>query len=1027
MRGGKALQSRGRAIRSESLAKRGGQLRRSLAVLSLVSWGLFSCADETPPTLPPPPPVPAQIPLLSIELPEAGEVVERSLLTGQIYRFSVFLEKGSFLEVSAEQERVDVVLSLLRADGQRLLRVDRTDGRLEAEHLLAIVEEEGRFEVEIRACEPKAEGSYRLQTLALRPATARDRRRERAYSAFAQGQESLTTGDLETARSRFADAAQQWQQLGETGLAIMALQEESKRLVELSRRGPAEERLRRALALARQIPSRYQEAETWRLLARLLHQMERDEDERAAWLQARSLFRDLGNASREGEAVNDLAKLDELDMKLGEAEAGYWDAVRLFERAGEEENQARVWRNLGFLEARLGDPEVAIERFRIVRRLNKKLAPEELAQVLEGEALSLRTLGHLTAARAAFQEALEVRRKGLPRDRLFALNGLAQLEFLAHNCDAAMPLFTEAFQISQGIQDRREEAAALQNLATCAWRSGDLEQAEELFQRALSLARQRGAPLSEAAAKSGLARVAADRGDEEEALIWVQQALTQVETFRASSPRPELQTALFADYQGHFDFAIDLLLRRHGDADWSKWADAALEMSERSRTRRLLDVLSLPSRQGRIARPVTRRAIQRELLDEKTALLEIDLSLEKRGIAFLLTKGEQRVLFLPPSADLDRKAKAFYEALKDSGRRDGGRRVEVVASELSVLLLPVIAPWIADKERLLIVPDGALHFIPFELLSWPPGSSAAGKLILETHQVAMAPSSSVAYHLHRLPERTTSKELFLLFDPVFGLDDPRFLEEGPSSPRSPTPGTRSIQDLESTLLPRLGYSGKEAETIRALVPPDQRHEVHGFEARLDLLLGGGLADFERIHLSTHGVFDPRRPEMSGIALTRFDRAGRRLRAFLTPTDIRKLKIQADLVVLSACQTALGKSVPGEGPMSLSHAFFEARARSTLVSLWPVDDEATSRLMESFYRHLKLGLPPSAALQAAKLWLRKEPKWRRPYYWSGFVLQGDGFYTKSSRPGFPLPNPQSPRPRSASVSVGRKGEPVRADQ
>ena len=161
----------------------------------------------------------------------------------------------------------------------------------------------------------------------------------------------------------------------------------------------------------------------------------------------------------------------------------------------------------------------------------------------------------------------------------------------------------------------------------------------------------------------------------------------------------------------------------------------------------------------------------------------------------------------------------------------------------------------------------------------------------------------------------------------------------------------------------------------------------GFDAGRETILAGPLAGFRRPHFATHAVVDPRHPELSGLVLSTVDAAGRPRDGLLRAHEIAALDLDAELVVLSACRTALGVEMPGEGLVGLTRAFFEAGARSVLVSLWSVDDRSTAELMRRFYGELFAGRAPAPALARAQAAMAAEPAWRAPYHWGGFVLQG----------------------------------------
>jgi CHAT domain-containing protein len=157
-----------------------------------------------------------------------------------------------------------------------------------------------------------------------------------------------------------------------------------------------------------------------------------------------------------------------------------------------------------------------------------------------------------------------------------------------------------------------------------------------------------------------------------------------------------------------------------------------------------------------------------------------------------------------------------------------------------------------------------------------------------------------------------------------------------------------------------------------------------------------LTNFSILHFATHGFLNPEHPENSGLVLSTVNHEGQSQNGFLDLQDIYNLHAPVDLVVLSACQTALGKDVRGEGLIGLTRGFMYAGASSVVASLWKVDDEATAELMKQFYTNLlQKGMPPDVALRAAQNTIRQNPLWREPYYWAAFTLQGE--YSRVIRP------------------------------
>ncbi|HKP12408.1 MAG TPA: CHAT domain-containing protein, partial [Blastocatellia bacterium] len=184
-------------------------------------------------------------------------------------------------------------------------------------------------------------------------------------------------------------------------------------------------------------------------------------------------------------------------------------------------------------------------------------------------------------------------------------------------------------------------------------------------------------------------------------------------------------------------------------------------------------------------------------------------------------------------------------------------------------------------------------------------------------------------------------------------------------------------------------SRREAEAIAEAAPAGQALKALDFDASRAMATGGELSRYRVVHFATHGLLNSEHPELSGVVLSLVDHDGRPQNGFLRLHEIYNLDLPAELVVLSACQTALGKEVRGEGLVGLTRGFMYAGAARVMASLWKVDDAATAELMRRMYtRLLRENLRPAAALRAAQVEMWKQPRWQSPYYWAAFVLQGE---------------------------------------
>jgi CHAT domain-containing protein len=324
------------------------------------------------------------------------------------------------------------------------------------------------------------------------------------------------------------------------------------------------------------------------------------------------------------------------------------------------------------------------------------------------------------------------------------------------------------------------------------------------------------------------------------------------------------------------------------------------------------------------------------------------------------------------------------------------------------------------NKRLIIVSDGALQYIPFAALPEPQALGRGNRRttrslspnpqsLIVRHEIVSLPSASTLAVLRRevKSRSTATKTLAMLADPVFESSDERVknhkstaasheTESGGDREKDPESSSDIDQSAEESGLreaglavPRLPGTRQEAEQILSLVPAAERMQAFDFAANRAVATNSDLSQYRYIHFATHGLLNSTHPELSGILLSMVDEEGKAQDGFLRAHEIFNLKLPAELVVLSACQTGLGKEIKGEGLVGLTRGFMYAGAPRVVVSLWSVSDVATAELMTRFYRGiLKDGLRPSAALREAQVSLSKDQRWQSPFYWAAFTLQGE---------------------------------------
>ncbi|MEK7829985.1 MAG: CHAT domain-containing tetratricopeptide repeat protein, partial [Acidobacteriota bacterium] len=442
--------------------------------------------------------------------------------------------------------------------------------------------------------------------------------------------------------------------------------------------------------------------------------------------------------------------------------------------------------------------------------------------------------------------------------------------------------------------------------------------------------------------------------------------------------------------------------------------------------------------------PLSLKEIQTQVLDNNTLLLEYWLG-EKRSYLWAVTPTKITSYVLPSRVRLETAARDSYEWLSKPGQANSKRRlkhdgVEITESErkarglralryLSNTLIKPVSGQLG-KKRLVIVASGALQYVPFSALTVPtktispknPQSAIRnpqlGQPLIASHEIVSLPSASTMAVLRRdtAQRQTAPKTLVVLADPVFEKDDERVgkmarptICNSTVQPPNPQPKEaeksqsqavaeeRSLKHIKEKSaeatgemkISRLPFTRQEAEKILALVPEAERKQALDFDASRATATAKDLSQYRYVHFATHGYLDSERPEFSALVLSLVNKDGVQQSGFLYAYEVYNLQLNADVVVLSACETGLGKEIRGEGLVGLTRGFMYAGAPRVVVSLWSVNDRATADLMTRFYRKmLKENLRPAAALRAAQIEMLKESQWREPYYWAAFALQGE---------------------------------------
>jgi CHAT domain-containing protein len=663
------------------------------------------------------------------------------------------------------------------------------------------------------------------------------------------------------------------------------------------------------------------------------------------------------------------------------------------------------------------------------------------------ESVAVLTLGRIRVARGEIEEAIALlsynsalcRRKNMVLSEVEGLVELGRAEAAAGRRSVARRHQQEALAASRAHRYPAGEAAAL--AALCAL--DDVEGIPgESCEAALATAQRTGYAPVALLSHYYLARAARRGGGLAIARTQLEEALKAVDAQRLELRRTDLRQTFSATVDDIEDEYVDLLAELARADPAGGWDVRAFEAAERARGRSLRDELaesrlqiregadadllaeeealrdrlratlarqlrgdaapqaarelertigelqaSLGEVAGRIRRTSPRYAsltqpeaasldaIRAALLGDDTVLLSYALG-ERRSFLWVVTRTSLEQHELPSRTEIERLARRAVAA--SSTARASGRDL---ASLGRVLLTPAARR--LDASRVVIVADGVLHLVPFAALPSP----LVGGPLLDRSELVHLPSASAGVLLARVPPRSGPNQVAVFADPVFRADDARVQDRS----RAPSPVKMASLPRELTRdgpLARLPFTRREAHAIQTLAGTAGRVALD-FDASREAVLDERLSHYRIVHFATHGLLNASRPELSGIVLSLVDRTGRPQDGFLTALDTFNLRLDADLVVLSGCRTALGKDVRGEGIVGLTRGFIYAGARGVLSSLWPVDDLATSELMRVFYEGL-LGprrLSPPAALREAQSQVRSRRAWASPYYWAAFQLQG----------------------------------------
>ncbi len=737
--------------------------------------------------------------------------------------------------------------------------------------------------------------------------------------------------------------------------------------------------------------------------------------------QSLLLGRAVGDRSLEAHLLNSIGRVSDALGYYQKALEHYSQALALFRDMSNQRGESNTLSDIGSVHQKLGDYQKASDYH------NQALSIRRAIGHRGGEALSLNNIGLVSSALGESQKALENFNQALALQRA-----------VVNRKGEALTLFAIArVERNRGnlVEARARMEAALDNIESLRTkvtgqelRASFLASVRDFYDFQVDLL----ARLHERQPSAGhdaAALVASERGRARSLLETLGEARADIRQ-GVDPGLLERERSLHQQINANSERLTRLLGGKHTE-EQALAAKKELDSLVREYQQLQAQIRTTSPRYAALTQPVplSLKEIQQQVLDNDTLLLEYALG-EERSYLWAVTPTSITSFVLPKRAEIETAARRAYDLLMTSHKRESKRQAELAASDLSRMVLGPVAEQLG-KKRLLIVSEGALQYIPFGALPAPIGDTEKGGRgdtatnntstdlrvpasprprvssvpLVVTHEIVNLPSASVLAVLRRelTGRQVAPKTLAVFADPIFQSDDPRVkraevkteMESGQPSTKSQhgrlseSDLTRSARESGLMTFERLRFTRQEADTIVAQARDRDSLKALDFAASRATVTTTDLDQYRIVHFATHSLLNSQHPELSGIVLSLVNEQGRPQDGFLRAHDIYNLKLGAELVVLSACQTALGKEIKGEGLAGLTRGFMYAGAERVVASLWDVKDEATAELMKRFYRGmLREGLRPAEALREAQISMWKEPRWGAPYYWAGFTLQGE---------------------------------------
>lgn len=966
---------------------------------------------------------------------------------GQVDTFLFGLMGGEYLEVTVLLEDVRVEVVLLDRFGCPLLEASRVPFDRGSKKIWFISEREAAYQLAIR-CLGNMEGRYTLLTEIAYPAEPEER--FKAEACMARREAQISTGNEFYARMEALRTL--WERAGEPLRVALNHAAMGDRFRRARRFGDAIIAYQRGLQNLPGEEARIWRPYFLTGLALLHRESGNSKRAKSYFEETITRVGSCGDSYQLAIALNRFGLFYYSRGHIRGAILCFSRAIGLFRQLEEKELAIKALTNTALCYSFSGKSEATRDLFAVAldfwqRRQNARTEGLLLVEIAWTHYLD----GDFDKARALLLEALAKKKAcGDQVGMAGALDRLGTVLRSKGMFQEALSAHEKSLKIFEDGNHMRAAAHVWSNLGQTMLLLQEPDKAQMYAEKALNIFQMADDPDGELGACYTLARIFRSRGDLATAWTFADRAREIVSSYREENTLRTLSREFAARTHAFFVFAIDLLIDldradgRKGFAEWafqlhewnpgrtlrselvsqsapsdpnlSRWmmrVQTELNRKERERRsvsrkrpekkqllqkeiRHLLITLDKLRSEGAKTQappePLPLATIQRQLLNENVALLVFSLG-AKRGFLWEIHPFDAYLHTLPGQTELCRKVWGLFRALKEP-MPSKSRRRHFLAGRLSEVLFGDMGPRIKNK-KILIVPDGCLNLLPFAALP-APYEEGRNRPMVDFNEIVYLPSATYGVMLRaKLAERERPDKLAVVFaDPVFSTEDSRFnraraKNKSKSVPAKPEVFLKLNHDSKPDHgLRRLVYTRQEASAIRRHGSGGEVLVVQGFDASRQTLFQTQTEHYKILHFATHSFIHPEYPELSGVALSMVAADGSEIDGYFRAHEFPFLQLRADLVVLSACETALGKEIVGEGVWGLSQALLSAGAARVMVTLWPVHDQASAYLMDRFYfDHLRGGHPAGAALRLAQIDMRKTI-WKLPAYWAGFVLQGE---------------------------------------